>query len=94
MTKRVSRRSKNLFLESVTSIRDELTNYAKELASSPDSITMDSAKLIKEITTVIKELDKLIREHQDESRGLENSDFYTLLKSRSLLDENLQSNEL
>lgn len=88
MRKTLNKNKKELFVSSVVSIRDELTERAKELTST-SHISMDNAKLIKEITTIIKELDKLIREQESDSSGaLATSDFYTLLKSRTLLDDN------
>lgn len=83
------RTKKKIFLSNVISIRDELTQKAQQ-RSEVETISMDDAKLIKEIATVIKELDKLINEHeQRDSEQLNSSDFYAILRDKTLLRDNL-----
>lgn len=92
---KITKTKRNLFIKSVTQIRDSLTEKMKELTSDT-SISMDNAKLIKEITSVIKELDKLIRDQDSDNKDVGEIDknaFYTLLKSKTLLDDNLTERE-
>lgn len=81
---------KKIFLSNVISIRDELTQKAQQ-KSELETISMDDAKLIKEIASVIKELDKLISEHElRESEQLNSSDFYALLRDKTLISDELK----
>lgn len=81
---------KKIFLSNVISIRDELTQKAQQ-KSELEVISMDDAKLIKEIASVIKELDRLICDHEiRETEQLNTSDFYALLRDKTLISDELK----
>ncbi|MEG1634693.1 MAG: hypothetical protein RR388_03600 [Rikenellaceae bacterium] len=92
MRKKISKSnpSQDDFIIMIEALRHELTTKFSDISSSQE-MNVETAKLLKEITTIIKELDKLIKDDRDETSAEINDDrntFYELIKQKSLLETN------
>ncbi|MEG1649939.1 MAG: hypothetical protein RR141_01395 [Rikenellaceae bacterium] len=92
MRKKISKSnpSQDDFIIMIEALRHELTTKFSDISSSQE-MNVETAKLLKEITTIIKELDKLIKDDRDETSEEIDDDrntFYELIKQKSLLETN------
>lgn len=74
------------FITMIESLRHELTTKFSDISASQE-MNVETAKLLKEITTIIKELDKLIKDDRDSQtdRNDKQNTFYEIIKQNSLL---------
>lgn len=67
----MKKRQKDKFLNKAVTIRDSLAERIELLASGES--TFEEIKQIKELTSIVRELDKMVRENRDEDLDRESS---------------------
>lgn len=81
------KKERDRFVDNIEKLRDELTERFSEISSSREMDT-ETVKLLKEITTIIKELDKLVKEesHSSGDAVLEQRDkIFEFMKEKAII---------
>ena len=82
------RKQRDNFLSTIEKLRNELTDKFSDISSSRDMDT-ETVKLLKEITSIIKELDKLTKEDlppNGDDIYQKRDKIYELMKEKSILE--------
>lgn len=82
------KKSQSQFIEMVEDIRQELTERVSDISSAGD-FNSETVKLLKEMTSIIKELDRLIKDSKNDGTGSDEQriDFLRSLKDKALIDD-------
>ncbi len=79
------------FASLIKEIRDQLTTKISFL-STVDSIDIETTKLLKEITSIVKELDKMVKDNATNPENGQNKEqseadaFYKMLRDNSIIN--------